>query len=795
MKQFLTIALLMFTVLTTFSQNNAIKGRVIDKVLELPIIGASAAVYKDNGELINGNTSDENGYFTLDKLQAGRYVVVISYLGYESATIPNVLVNSGKETFLDISLTEKVEVLNEVVITATTPKDRTINDMATVSARTFSLEEVTRFSGGRNDASRLVSNFAGVATSNDSRNDIVVRGNSPAGVLWRLEGVPIPNPNHFSTLGTTGGPVSALNTNLLKNSDFLTSAFPAEYGNALSGVFDVGFRSGNKDKHEFTAQLAAFSGLEAMAEGPLSKKNNSSYLISYRYSFVQLADYFGLEFGTQAVPKYQDLTYNIDLGQSKFGNFKFFGIVGRSDIEFIGRELNEGDFFADKDEDSRATSFFDVHGLKHSLILNSKNYLKTTIAYSKSGNDFTAKRYLDESFSKFIDFTDVSDVTDKVAITSFVNTKYNAKWNSRIGMTADFKFLDSKVFSRDGNPDFDRDGFEDFLQVRNIDESFNTYEPFAMISGKLGKKVEVVAGLHTSIQQLNTKFALEPRLGVTYKTSNKSSINFGYGLHAQTQPLPVFFLSSLNATGQLVRSNDNLDFTKAHHVVLGANFSPWKDWRIKPEVYFQSLYDVAVEKTASSFSILNAGADFVFPQVSNLVNEGKGQNYGIELTVEKFFSKGYYGLMTTSVFQSKYQGSDEIWRNTAFNNEFVFNILGGKEWKMTNKITLTTDMKYTLAGGRFITPVDLTLSRQAGREVLKTNLAFTEKLPNYSRLDFKIGVRMNAKKYSQTFFLDFQNLTNNQNVFTRGYSRTANAINTTYQIGFFPDILPITIFG
>ncbi|HMP30454.1 MAG TPA: TonB-dependent receptor, partial [Saprospiraceae bacterium] len=769
----LGFTVLLFTFLS--GQNNVIKGKVLDKVIELPIIAASTAVYNEKGDLLNGTYTDENGYFILDKLTPGRYVVVVSYLGYETTTIPNVIVNSGKETYLDISLQEKVEALAEVTIAASTAKDRTINDMATVSARTFSLEEVTRYSGGRNDASRLVSNFAGVATSNDSRNDIVVRGNSPTGVLWRLEGVPIPNPNHFSTLGTTGGPVSALNTNLLKNSDFLTSAFPAEYGNALSGVFDVGFRSGNKDKHEFTTQLAAFSGLEAMAEGPLSKKNNSSNLVSYRYSFVQLASTFGLNFGTEATPKYQDLTYSIDLGRSKLGNFKFFGIVGRSDIEFIGRELNEGDFFADKDEDSRATSYFDVHGLKHSLILNPKNYLKTTVAYSRSGNDFTAKRYTNEDFTNFIDFTDVSDVTDNISITSFVNTKFNAKWNSRVGITADYKFIDSRVFSRDGSPDFDGDGFPDLLEVRNIKEPFTTYEPFAMLNGRLSKRLDMVIGLHGLIQQLNTKAALEPRLGLTYKTTEKSSINFGYGLHAQTQPLPVFFLKSPDAFGNVLRTNDKLDFTKAHHFVLGANMSPAKNWRIKPEVYYQFLFDVPVEKESSSFSILNAGADFVFPQVGNLVNEGKGENYGLELTVEKFFSQGYYGLLTTSVFQSKYAGSDAIWRNTAFNNEFIFNILGGKEWKMTKKFILTTDMKYTYAGGRYVTPVDLATSRQLNREVLINSKAFSEKLPFYSRVDFKIGVKMNAKKYNQTFFLDFQNVTNHQNVFTRSYSRTANA--------------------
>lgn len=354
MRKYILLGLLFFFLLNLNAQESAIKGWVRDNVTEQGLIGATVTV-KLQAEIITGTVTDADGHFYIKGMAAGRYQLEFSYTGYKAVTLPNVLITSGKETEMDVVMEEGI-VLEEAVIVATADKDKAINEMATISARTFSLEEVTRYSGGRNDASRLVSNFAGVAAANDNRNDIVVRGNSPAGILWRLEGIPIPNPNHFSTLGTTGGPVSALNTNLLKNSDFLTSAFPAEYGNALSGVFDVGFRSGNKDKFETTLQLAAFSGLEAMVEGPLGKNKDKSFLISYRYSFVQLANKLNLKFGTNATPNYQDLTFNIDLGKSKLGNFKLFGIRASSDINFIGRELDTEDFFASKDADSKATS-------------------------------------------------------------------------------------------------------------------------------------------------------------------------------------------------------------------------------------------------------------------------------------------------------------------------------------------------------------------------------------------------------------------------------------------------------
>jgi hypothetical protein len=770
-------------------QNSVIKGIITDRISEVTIIGAAVEV-QTNGTTIKGSITDENGKFVIDDLTSGRYNLRITYIGYETVNIPNILVTSGKESIIDVSMDESINNLSEIIITANADKDKPLNEMASISARTFSLEEVTRYSGGRNDASRLVSNFAGVATANDSRNDIVVRGNSPAGILWRLEGVPIPNPNHFSTLGTTGGPVSALNTNLLKNSDFLTSAFPAEYGNALSGVFDVGFRSGNKDKSEYTFQLAAFSGLEAMAEGPIGKSGDKSYLVSYRYSFVQLANSLGLKFGTNATPKYQDLTFNIDLGNSKLGNFKIFGISGLSDINFIGKDLEDGDFFATKDADSRAKSQFGVAGIKYTyMIKGEKHYIRSTLSYSKSKNSFDEKRYVDTTYTESYTFSDVKDVLDRVNLHTFLNSKYSTRLNTRIGFTIDSKSIVSSVNSRDNGFDLDNDGRPDLRSIRDIDGIITTIEPYASFKYKSSEKSTWIGGLHGLIQTFKLKSAIEPRLSYSYAISNKSSVTFGYGLHSQIQPLPVFFLLSQTSSGQFLPLNEDLGFTKSHHFVTAWDYKPLKDWRVKLESYYQQLFDVPIQKESSSFSILNAGADFVFPFTGDLINGGKGRNYGVEWTVEKFFSKSYYGLFTGSIFQSKYEGSDGIERNSAFNNEYVFNLLGGREWKVGNKTTFTTDFKCTFAGGRYITPINVEASKAAGFEILFQDKAFSDKLPNYFRLDIKIGMRRNGKKLSQQFFLDFQNITNQQNVFSMRYNRISNKINTLYQIGFFPDIL------
>ena len=342
-------------------QTSTLRGRVSDQQSETPLIGATIQLL--NSDPVIGAMSDADGYFTLHNVPVGRQSLRVTYLGYEAQTVQNILVTAGKEVQLDIRLEESFTAMNEVVITAQVDKDKPTNELATISARQFNTEEVQRYSGGRSDVSRLVANFAGVATSNDSRNDIVIRGNSPTGVLWRMEGIPIPNPNHFSTLGTTGGPVSALNPNLIANSDFLTGAFPAEYGNALAGVFDINLRTGNKSRYEYTAQLGAFSGLEGMVEGPLGKKNGS-FVVAYRQSFVALASAAGLNIGTTATPRYNDLTFNVDFGNGKAGKWSVFGIGATSGIDFLGAEIDTTDLFANANENAYATSRFGVLGVK-----------------------------------------------------------------------------------------------------------------------------------------------------------------------------------------------------------------------------------------------------------------------------------------------------------------------------------------------------------------------------------------------------------------------------------------------
>ncbi len=781
--------LFLFISSVAFAQTGIIKGQILDKQSEAPLAGATIQLL--NTETPTGTTTNIDGYFTLDEVPLGRQSIRISYIGYESITIPNIVVTSGKDAVVNVSIQESFDELDAIVLTPKTNKDRTVNKLATISARQFSLEEVNRFSGGRSDVGRLAANFAGVSAPDDSRNDIVVRGNSPTGLLWRLEGIPIPSPNHYSTAGTTGGPVSALNTNMLKNSDFITSAFPAEYGNALGGVLDLGFRKGNIDDYEFTAQVGAFTGVEAMAEGPLGKKQGS-FLVAGRYSLVGL---LGVGAGgTSATPNYSDISFNLNFGSGKFGNLSLFGILGDSDIEFLGDDIDENDLFSAEDENSFVESGFGVVGLSHKIAVSDKSYLKSVLAVSTSSNTFDSDRIIDKDTpqERIIRYTEVDDTENRFTFSTLFNTKISRKTTLRTGLLYESFGIESSLRDRLEQPDNNGDGDPDLFTFRDTDDNFGLFQPYIQGQFRLTEALTLNAGLHAQYSTLNEQFVLEPRGALSYRVAPKHRLSFGYGIHHQNVPLPLLFLNE-EVNGELVQTNIDLDFVRSAHYVLGYDINLAKSWRAKLEAYYQDVSDVAIEAFPSSYSTLTEGADFGFQNDRvSLVNEGTGFNQGIELTVEKFFSEGYYGLLTTSIFESKYEGSDGIERNTPFNNGYVVNLLAGREFNIgkAKRNVLFFDTRVTLSGGRYFTPVDLETSRQLGFQVLQEDLAFSEQQDDYFRWDFKLGFKFNStsKKQSHQFYVDLQNVTNNENIFTSRYNRLTNNIDQVNQIGFFPDV-------
>ncbi len=770
--------LLLIIPVFTFAQNNTqvIRGVITDKLSQTPLIGVAVQIT----QLQNGTTTDTLGKYTLSNIPPGRYEIRVLCLGYKSITIPNVVVTSGKEVILDIAMEESFSQLTEVNVKAYN-KGGTVNKLATVSGRTFSMEEVNRYAGGRSDPARLVANFAGVSAPDDSRNDIVIRGNSPVGVLWRIDGMNVTNPNHFASVGTTGGAVSALNTNLLKSSDFFTSAFPAEYGNATAGVFDLGFRNGNNKKRETTIQVGVITGIEATTEGPFNKKNDASYLVGYRYALAGVAQKLGINIGTMATPSYQDLSFKLSSGNSKFGKFSMFGILATSTIAIGGGSSNT--LYGNGNQVDFASKI-GIVGINHFKQINKKSFISSTIGVNYSSTvqtGYATDRPTNTNFIKEV---------NNVAKTSYnINSTYNSKINSRLFFKAG---IQNEIIGLDLFYKTKERMNESYIQIWDYNSTTNLAQAYAHLKFNLTQKLTMNAGVHSQMFFLNNSTSIEPRFGLIYNISNNSSLNFGYGLHSQMQPINVYFLQSTDANGNIAYNNKNLDFTKSHHFVLGYNIQPFNDWRIKAEVYYQYIYNVPVNTFSSSYSMLNTGSTFKTDLQDNLTNSGKGENYGVELTVEKFFSKGYYGLFTSSLYSSKYAGSDGIQRNTAFNGKYVINILAGKEWKVGSdkRNNFSTDIKFTNAGGRAFTPIDLTASIATGREHLSSNV-YSDYYDNYYRLDIKAGYTLNNsnRKISHNISLDLQNVTNHKNVFSQSFDNRTASIGTTYQLGFFPNVV------
>ena len=762
----------------TFGQKNTqnIRGIVTDKLSQTPLTGVSVQITALN----KGTNTDSLGRYTISNIPPDRYQVDISYVGYKNITIPNVVVTSGKEVILDIAMEETFKQLNEIVI-KTSNKGGTINKLASVSARTFSMEEVNRYAGGRSDPARLVANFAGVNAPDDSRNDIVIRGNSPVGVLWRIDGMNVTNPNHFAAVGTTGGAVSALNTNLLKSSDFFTSAFPAEYGNATAGVFDLGLRNGNNKKRETTFQLGVITGLEATTEGPFSKNSDASYLVGYRYALAGIAQKLGVNIGTTATPTYQDLSFKLNSGTTRFGKFSLFGILATSDIEIGGGNANT--LYGNGNQVDFGSKI-GIIGVNHFKQINKRSFLSSTVGINYSSTDQTG--FATDRMTT----TDYIKEVSNVAKTSYnFSSTYNSKINSKLffkaGIQDEVIGLDLFYKTKDNIN-------QPYKQIWDYNSSTNLAQAYAHFKYNVTEKLTMNAGIHSQLLFLNNSTAVEPRLGLIYTVNNKSSFNFGYGLHAQMQPINVYFLQSIDASGKTVYNNKNLDFTKSHQFVLGYNIQPFNDWRIKTEVYYQSIYNAPISTYSSSYSMLNTGSSFKTDLQDNLTNNGTGKNYGVELTIEKFFSKGYYGLFTSSLYSSKYTGSDGVERNTAFNGKYVFNALAGKEWKIgsAKRNKFSTDVKFTNAGGRAYTPIDLAASNAIGREQLSSNV-YSSFYDTYYRIDLKAGYTMNSgkRKISHTISLDLQNVTNHKNIFSEQYDDRTQGIKKTYQLGFFPNLV------
>lgn len=750
-----------------------IRGTVLDQDNQMPLIGATILVA--GSDPIIGSTTDVNGNFRLTGVPIGRVTLKITFVGYEERIIPNLLIGSAKEEILSIALEESINTLDEITIKADQEKGEVLNEMAMVSAHTFSVEETQRYAGSFDDPARMVSAFAGVNGNVEGNNDIIVRGNSPKGILWRLEGIAIPNPNHFAGEGSTGGPINALSSKMLSNSDFFTGAFAAEYGDATSGVFDMRLKSGNNEQREYTASISTL-GLDMTLEGPFKEGQRASYIANYRYSALDILDKAGVvDFG--GVPRYQDVSFKIQLPVNAKHNFAIFGLGGLSGIDTEEEDEEDENLIVGKFKGRNKVGVF---GLSDAWQINDAMYLKSSLAVTGSDNSFDYAIPDDADQFYAIEKGNISK-SSMIAASTF-NYKINAKHKIESGL----------IFTRlNFNLNADEWDFEKDQLVNELSEKGNasTFQAFASWKYRISEELTMINGLHYLQFALNKNYSIEPRIALKWQFSEKQSFNVGAGLHSKLEGVSTYLAKRYEDDGTFTQPNRDLEITKAAHFVLGYDNQIAANTHLKVETYYQHLYDVPVENSySSSFSMLNESEGYTTRQ---LVNEGTGRNYGMELTVERYLHKGFYYIGTLSLFRSLYTPKDGVERKSAYDNNYVANLIGGKEFKIGNPAknkVLFVNTKIALIGGKRYSPINLEASIAKGTEVTDELEPFSKKGDDIFRTDFSVGLRRNRKKTTTELKFDVQNIFNNQVVIGEEYVHATEAIYKSKQLGMLPTI-------
>jgi hypothetical protein len=795
----------------TYAQINytqTIRGQVTDKITSAGLPGVIVRLKNDSSKT-KVTITDEKGNFKLEGIKVGRRSFIVSLFGYNTIPLTDIIVTSGKEVFLNIELEESLIQTDEVIISAEEKKDL-VTDMQSVNVKTFSIEETERYPGARQDPARMASNFAGVQGTNDSRNDIVVRGNSPSGLLWRLEEIDIPNPNHFAVAGSAGGPTAIINNKYLANSEFFTGAFPANYGNALGGVFDLKMRNGNNQKHERTFQFGLL-GTELSLEGPINKQKGSSYFVNYRYSTLNLLSFLNIKLGTSAVPQYQDGAFRFNFPTKKAGIFSLSAIGGASTIKIILSKQYERpkELYGDLNRDQYFASQMGVGILNHSYSLNSRTLMKTSLAYS--GQGLNVSHYLvlrDDNFKPNDTLPKILGYNfyeGKTTIAWYIKHKINPKNSLKVGFFANafnVNFYDQVKINSSYDTVANYINEKPFKTRVNAQASFYLFQPYIAYVHKFNEKWSTNLGVFAQYLSLSNHYVVEPRASLKYQFKPNQNISLAYGMHSQMQATYIYFASpdSLVRDGKTfgntsqVLDNKNLDFTKSQHAVLGYDYQISKTIRTKIEAYYQYLWNVPVYAVPSGVSLLNRGASFnrFFP-IYTMENKGTGYNYGLELTFEKLFSKHYFFLYSASLFDSKFTASNGKTFNTDFNGKYMMNVLAGLDYEVgkSKKNSINISTKFTYGGGKRYSPVNVVASNAIMDVVADNDKVNTLQFNPYNRLDLRIAYKINAKKASYEIALDLVNLMNTKNVLALSYAPDPANLNAdplikNYQLGFLP---------
>lgn len=763
----LVYILCLATSLSAQQLTQTIRGNIVDESSNAPL--PYATVRLKNTAI--GVISNRDGSFLLVNVPVGRQTLIVTSLGYEPVIQNEIAVTSAREVVLTIKMQQSATTFDAITILPQINKAQALNSMASSSARMLSVEEAQKYAGGFDDPARLVSAFAGVS-SNVANNAIIVRGNNPQYLQWKIEGIEVSNPNHFANLSSFGGGgLTALSTQVLDNSDFFSGAMPAEYNNALSGVFDIFMRTGNSQKNENTIQIGAI-GIDVASEGPISRENNSSFLFNYRYSTLGLLAPLLPENAAGTI--YQDLSFKVNFPTHHIGTFALWGmgLIDHSDGQ-AKNNISEWRYDEDRlNEDVK--QYMGVVGLTHINYLNDEQYVKSTLAVN--GNGISMNRAKVDSTLKAFPDNSVNNDFFNYVLSSYLKTKFNVRHSNKTGfvvtnMHYSMLLEDATTVATPLKAIVDAKG-NSTLVAAYTESQFSPLD-----------NTTITTGFNVQWFTLSNDVSFEPRIGIAYQLSTNQKMSLAYGKHSRLERLNYYFITE-SVSGS---NNKSMGFSKAQHVVLGYYLNTSEFTHLSVEAYYQNLYNIPVV-AGSSFSLINQQNDWYFDDI--MQNTGKGFNYGVDVTFEKYLSEGYYYLTSISIFESQYRGGDNQWRSTRYNRNYAINALFGKEWRIGTEMNQVLGLNFRISfqGGNHHSPIDNVASLAAKQAVYDETRAFSQQFDPAFTSFFTATYRINGKSISHELSLKVINLTQYREYLGYRYNYQTHAVDVNREATFIPNL-------
>ena len=733
-----------------FGQTGKIKGKVVNAISNEPIPFANVAIKGTT----TGASTDIDGNYTIENVTPGTYTLEASFIGFNPSTQFEILVTGSRTSFVNFTMTENVQTLDAVEIVAS-PFTKT--EESPVSLRTIGFDEIQRSPGGNRDISKVIQSLPGVASPPSFRNDIIIRGGAPNENRFYLDGIEVPNINHFATQGSSGGPVGLINVNFIREVDFYSGAFPANRGNALSSVFEFKQKEGNPERIKSTVTLGS-SDFGLTLDGPIGKKSN--FIFSARRSYLQFL-FQALQL--PILPTYNDFQGRYEVKFNQKNKIVFIGLGAIDDFK-----LNPGVLKADADSATLESNQYILANLPVSTQWNyavGANYTHfskksfQTVVLSRNMLNNNSVKYANNDESSEANLLQQYNSQESENKLRVENTWRDKGWKVNYGGGMEFVRYTNSTYNKISSP------LGAILIDFNSKLNFFKYSLFGQASkGLFEQRMTVSLGLRTDFNSYSKQMAnpinqLSPRLSLAYSLTPKVSLNFNTGRYFQ---LPAYtILGYRDMMGDLVNKANDVTYIAVNHIVAGLEYNPNRNLRMTMEGFYKQ-YNNYPFSLRDSVSLANLGADFGVIGNEPVVSSSKGRSYGVEFLAQQRLFKGFYGIGSLTLVRSEFTTKTDEFKPSAWDNGFIVNLQAGKKFKKNWEI----GARYRILGGAPYTPYNVQQSalisnwdvRNAG--ILDYNNINTLRNGVASQLDMRIDKKFFLKKFTLNLYFDIQNALN-----------------------------------